>query len=132
MTTTTVAAPSELPLTVLSACCQPATAAAVDESAHMLAALFKALADPARVTIMAMLLNADEVCACDISDGIGKSAATASHHLKILKDSGLVASEKRGTWVYYRAVPERVAAIADALGPAQPTRRKSRKERSRS
>ena len=53
-------------------------------------------ADPARVAIMAMLLNAEEVCACDISEGIGKSAATASHHLKILKDSGLVASEKVG------------------------------------
>jgi ArsR family transcriptional regulator, arsenate/arsenite/antimonite-responsive transcriptional repressor len=72
---------------------------------------------------MAMLLNADEVCACDISEGIGKSAATASHHLKILKDSGLVASEKRGTWVYYRAVPEQVAAIADALASPQPTSR---------
>jgi ArsR family transcriptional regulator len=77
--------------------------------------MFKALADPARVKIMSMLLNADEVCACDISEGIGKSAATASHHLRILKDSGLATSEKRGTWVYYRAVPERVAALGDAL-----------------
>ncbi len=123
MMTTTAAAPRELPLTVLSACCQPASTPTVDESAHTLAALFRALADPARVTIMAMLLNAEEVCACDLSDGIGKSAATASHHLKILKDSGLVASERRGTWVYYRAVPERVAAIADALAPAKPTPR---------
>ncbi|MDF3045542.1 MAG: transcriptional regulator [Ornithinibacter sp.] len=136
MTTTTMAAPKGLPLTVLSACCQPASAPSApraDESAQTLAALFKALADPARVTIMAMLLNAEEVCACDISEGIGKSAATASHHLKILKDSGLVASEKRGTWVYYRAVPERVAAIADALASPQRTPRpKSRKERSES
>ena len=104
-------------LTVLSACCQPTGTAAVDESAQALAETFKALADPARVTILAMLLNAEEVCACDISDGIGKSAATASHHLRILRDTGLVTSEKRGTWVYYRAVPERVAAIAEALSP---------------
>ena len=129
MTTTTVAAPRGLPLTVLSACCQPASAPRTDESAQTLAALFKALADPARVTIMAMLLNAEEVCACDISEGIGKSAATASHHLKILKDSGLVASEKRGTWVYYRAVPQRVTAIADALVPAQPAPRPKRRKR---
>ena len=105
------------PLTVLSACCQPAGTATLDQSAQALAETFKALADPARVTIMAMLLNAEEVCACDISGGIGKSAATASHHLKILRESGLVTSDKRGTWVYYRAVPERVAAIADALSP---------------
>ena len=117
MPTTTATSSSRPPLTVLTACCQPDTTAAVDESAVALAAMFKALADPARVTIMAMLLNAEEVCACDISGGIGKSAATASHHLKVLRDSGLVTSEKRGTWVYYRAVPERVAAIADALSP---------------
>lgn len=103
------------PLTTLTACCQPAASGVPEESAQELASTFKALADPARVTIMSMLLNADEVCACDISAGIGKSAATASHHLKILKDSGLAVSERRGTWVYYRAVPERIAAIGEAL-----------------
>ncbi len=102
-------------LTDLSSCCRPAESAVADASAQALASVFKALADPARVKIMAMLLNADEVCACDISAGIGKSAATASHHLKILKDSGLAVSERRGTWVYYRAVPERVTALGDAL-----------------
>lgn len=102
-------------LTDLSSCCRPAESSVADEAALALASVFKALADPARVKIMAMLLNADEVCACDISAGIGKSAATASHHLKILKDSGLAVSERRGTWVYYRAVPERLAALGDAL-----------------
>lgn len=102
-------------LSVLSACCAPTQASVAEENAKALAAMFKALADPARVKIMSMLLNADEVCACDISAGIGKSAATASHHLKLLKDAGLATSEKRGTWVYYRAVPQRLAAIGDAL-----------------
>ena len=102
-------------LSVLSACCAPAQASVAEANAQALAAMFKALADPARVKIMSMLLNADEVCACDISVGIGKSAATASHHLKLLKDAGLATSEKRGTWVYYRAVPQRLAAIGDAL-----------------
>ena len=77
--------------------------------------MFKALADPARVKIMAMLLNADEVCACDVATGIGKTAATASHHLKLLREAGLVTGDKRGTWIFYRAVPERIAAIGSAL-----------------
>jgi ArsR family transcriptional regulator len=114
-TTTSPAESSHAQLTVLTACCAPAQAAVADENAQALADMFKALADPARVKIMAMLLTAEEVCACDISEGIGKSAATASHHLKILRDAGLAVSEKRGTWVYYRAVPGRLAAVVDAL-----------------
>lgn len=115
-TTTALPAPSaRTPLTVLTACCTPVDSAVADDSAETLAAMFKALSDPARVKIMSMLLNADEVCACDISERIGKSAATASHHLSLLRRAGLVTGEKRGTWVYYRAVPERLAAIGDAL-----------------
>ncbi len=102
-------------LTTLTACCAPAAAPVVEESAQALAAMFKALADPARVKIMSMLLNVDELCACDASAGIGKSAATTSHHLKLLREAGLVTSERRGTWVYYRAVPERIGALRDAL-----------------
>lgn len=102
-------------LTVLSACCTPADTAVGDESAQELATMFRALSDPARVKILSMLLNADEVCACDISQGIGKSAPTTSHHLGLLRRAGLVTGQKRGTWMYYRAVPERLAAIGDAL-----------------
>lgn len=107
------AAAGELP--VLTACCTPTTSVD-DEAAESLAAMFKALADPARVKILSMLLNADEVCACDMSDGIGKTAGTTSHHLKLLRDAGLVTGDRRGTWIYYRLVPERLAAIRDALG----------------
>ena len=114
--TTTLPAPSaRTPLTVLAACCTPVDTAVADDAAQSLATMFKALSDPARVKVMSMLLNADEVCACDIADGIGKTQATASHHLSILRKAGLVTGEKRGTWVYYRAVPERLAAIGDAL-----------------
>lgn len=102
----------ELP--VMAACCTPSSAVS-DEAASELARMFKALADPARVKIMSMLLNADEVCACDFSATIAKTAATTSHHLKLLREAGLVATEKRGTWVYYRVVPERLAAVRDAL-----------------
>lgn len=112
---TSIATGQDTALTTLTACCAPAAAPVADESAQALAAMFKALADPARVKIMSMLLNADEVCACDATAGIGKSAATTSHHLKLLRDAGLVTSERRGTWVYYRAVPERLNALRDAL-----------------
>jgi ArsR family transcriptional regulator len=117
MTTTRpiAVAPSRAPLTGLAACCIPADAAVADEAAESLARVFKALADPARVKAMSMLLNADEVCACDIAEGIGKSQATTSHHLGILRKAGLVTGEKRGTWVYYRALPEGLAAISEAL-----------------
>jgi ArsR family transcriptional regulator len=120
---TTTAAPSSTSspsvdgrreLTVLDACCTPATPAS-DEAAAVLAGSFKALADPARVKIMSALLNADEVCACDIASVIGKSQATASHHLSILRKAGLITGEKRGTWIYYRAVNDRLAALGAAL-----------------
>ena len=101
-------------LPVIAACCT-ATSTVSETAAAELARMFKALGDPARVTIMSMLLNADEVCACDFSATIGKTAATTSHHLKLLRDVGLVSTEKRGTWVYYRVVPERLAAVRDAL-----------------
>ncbi len=101
-------------LPVIAACCTPSSSVS-DDAATELARMFKALADPARVKIMSMLLNADEVCACDFSAGIGKTAATTSHHLKLLREAGLVATEKRGTWVYYRVVPERLAEVRDAL-----------------
>lgn len=103
-----------LPLAVLSDCCSP-TRAMSDDDAQTLADTFKALSDPARVKILAMLLATDEVCACDVSDGIGKSAATTSHHLALLRKAGLVTGDKRGTWIWYRAVPERLQAIAQAL-----------------
>ncbi len=120
-TTTDTPAPTGSPgtehgteLPVMAACCTPTTSVS-DTAATELAKMFKALGDPARVKIMSMLLNADEVCACDFSASIEKTAATTSHHLKLLRDVGLVATEKRGTWVFYRVVPERLAAVRDAL-----------------
>lgn len=65
-------------------------------------ALFKALGDPARVTILATLARAeDDVCVCDFTSGLGLNQSTVSHHLKLLKDAGLVTSVRRGTWGYY-------------------------------
>jgi ArsR family transcriptional regulator, arsenate/arsenite/antimonite-responsive transcriptional repressor len=102
-------------LPLLTACCTPVSSSIADSAADSLAGIFRALADPARVKIVSLLLNADEICACDVSTAIGKAAGTTSHHLRLLRDAGLITGDKRGTWIYYRLVPERLAAIADAL-----------------
>lgn len=67
------------------------------------AGLFKALADPHRLSILATLAGAeDDVCVCDFTDGLPLNQPTVSHHLRILREAGLVTCERRGTWVYYR------------------------------
>lgn len=83
--------------------------------AESLAARFKALADPARVAIVNRLAGADEVCVCQFR--LGLSQPTVSHHLRVLREAGLIeVARKRGTWVYYRLVPEAVEQLAFALG----------------
>jgi ArsR family transcriptional regulator len=83
------------------------------------AALFKALADPARATIVATLARAgQEVCVCDFTPGLGLNQSTVSHHLKLLKEAGLVTSVHRGTWGYSLAPDARnrvEAALASIL-----------------
>jgi DNA-binding transcriptional ArsR family regulator len=81
-----------------------------------LAARFKALADPTRVAIMNQLSAADEVCVCNLTAAFELSQPTISHHLRILREAGLVESSRRGTWAYYRLVPEAIAALQGALG----------------
>ena len=86
--------------------------------AASLAVRFKALADPARVAIVNQLAGAEELCVCQIR--LGLSQPTVSHHLRVLREAGLIeVSRKRGTWVYYRLVPEAVEQLAFALGGAQ-------------
>jgi ArsR family transcriptional regulator len=97
-------------------CCGPATEAlGIRESAE-LAARFKALGDPTRVAIVNRLAAADECCVCDLTEAFELSQPTISHHLKVLRDAGLVESSRRGTWAYYRLVPEAVQALRQTLG----------------
>lgn len=85
--------------------------------ARSLAARFKALSDPARVAIVNRLAGADEVCVCDFTGRLGLAQPTISHHLKVLREAGLIeVARKQGTWVYYRLVPEAVEQLAFALG----------------
>ncbi len=85
------------------------------------ATLFKALADPARVAILATLARAaTEVCVCDFTAGLGLNQSTVSHHLKLLKDAGLVDSVRRGTWGYYSLAADARARLDAALGSVLP------------
>src|SRR5580765_1571434 len=102
--------------TLPAICCGPATEALAVHERDQLAAQFKALADPTRVAIVNHLSSADEVCVCNLVDAFDLSQPTISHHLKVLREAGLVESTRRGTWAYYRLVPEAVAALRGALG----------------
>jgi ArsR family transcriptional regulator, arsenate/arsenite/antimonite-responsive transcriptional repressor len=97
-------------------CCGPETEPLTIAERDQLAARFKALADPTRVAIVNCLSAADEVCVCNLTDTFHLSQPTISHHLKILREAGLVESTRRGTWAYYRLVPEAVQALRNALG----------------
>jgi ArsR family transcriptional regulator, arsenate/arsenite/antimonite-responsive transcriptional repressor len=104
-----------------SPCCCPGSPPLDAGIAGGLAARFKALADPSRVSIVNRLAGADEVCVCDFIGTLGLSQPTVSHHLRVLREAGLVeVARKRGTWVYYRLVPEAVAELAFALGGPAP------------
>ena len=86
-----------------AACCAPLDAPSMsDDEAKATAALFKALADPARVRIVNMLATADEdVCVCDLTPELGLSQPTVSHHLRKLAEAGLLRRRRQGTWAYY-------------------------------
>lgn len=72
-----------------------------DEEAAATAALFRALADPARVRIVNVLASEGSVCVCELTEPLGLSQPTVSHHLKKLTDAGLVEREQRGKWAYF-------------------------------
>jgi ArsR family transcriptional regulator len=99
-----------------SICCGPDTPMLDPEDAERLATQFRALADPTRVGIVNRLAAATEVCVCDLTGAFDLSQPTISHHLRILREAGLVTVTKRGTWSYYRLLPEAVAPLRLALG----------------
>jgi len=96
-------------------CCPPAPTAPPADAPRTLVDRFKALGDPTRLAIVNQLAGADEVCVCHLVPEAGLSQPTISHHLRLLRDAGLVTSERRGTWAYYRLVPEAIAELGGAL-----------------
>ena len=109
----------EIVLTPLasSGCCAPISDAALDPAGAVEgAAVFKALADPIRLRLFSIITSAgDEICVCDLTPQFDVSGPTISHHLKVLREAGLVDCERRGTWVYYWPVPDRLRWISTLL-----------------
>jgi ArsR family transcriptional regulator len=102
----------------MPACCPDGFAAALDRAdAEGLAALLKALSDPTRVQLVSLIASAatGECCACDLTAPVGLSQPTVSHHLKVLTEAGLITREQRGTWAWFRIVPERFAELSGAF-----------------
>jgi ArsR family transcriptional regulator len=97
-------------------CCGPATEPLAPAQSESLATRFKALADPTRVAIVNRLASTEECCVCDLTGAFDLSQPTISHHLKVLRDAGLVESRRRGTWAYYRLVPDAVRELRHTLG----------------
>jgi ArsR family transcriptional regulator, arsenate/arsenite/antimonite-responsive transcriptional repressor len=113
----------ELPIVQPLACCEPlATAPLSAEGARQLAGVLKALADPARLRLLSLIQAQDggEACVCHLTDPLGLSQPTVSHHLKVLHEAGLLDRDKRGVWVYYRVRPEALRTMADVLATPIP------------
>ncbi len=91
-----------------------------DETAAGLAQVFKALGDPVRLRLVSLIgaRQGGEVCVCDLTSAFDLTQPTISHHLKILRAAGLIDSERRGTWVYYRLVPAALERMATLLSVA--------------
>ena len=97
-------------------CCAPLLAAPLaDDEAAELARVFAALGDPVRLRLLSLVAAGAEVCSCDLEAPLGKSQPTISHHTKALADAGLITGEKRGRWMMWRIVPDRLAALRAAL-----------------
>ncbi|MDJ0463821.1 metalloregulator ArsR/SmtB family transcription factor [Streptomyces sp. H27-C3] len=103
---------------VADGCCPALRTAPLDEGkAADLAKAFKALGDPVRLRLLSMIASraGGEVCVCDLTPAFELSQPTVSHHLKLLKQAGLIDSERRGTWVYYRLLPATTDKLAAVL-----------------
>lgn len=110
---------------VAAGCCDAPAAALGEVAAAEVAAAFKALGDPVRLRLLSMIAatQAEQgVCVCELTPAFALSQPTISHHLKLLRQAGLIDCERRGTWVYYWALPgvlDRLAGLlADSFAPA--------------
>ena len=100
-------------------CCGSVLRAPLSPSdAEVLARGFAALSDPVRLRLLSMIAATEEVCSCELLQPLGKSQPTISHHTKALAEAGLITGDKRGRWVYWRVVPDRVDALRQALQPS--------------
>jgi ArsR family transcriptional regulator len=106
----------ELPLLL---CCPPLAREPISAAeAQRLAGVLKAIADPTRLRLLSLIQAHDggESCVCELTGSLDLSQPTISHHLKVLHEAGLLERDKRGVWVYYRAVPGALSALAELIG----------------
>lgn len=109
---------NELPVLQAPACCTPMVREPLTEDdAKSLAASFKALSDPVRLRLLSLIASfaGGEACVCDLTGPFDVSQPTISHHLKVLREAGLIESERRGTWVYYSVVPGALDRLGSLL-----------------
>ena len=102
----------------VEACCTPVVGSVLGvEDATRLAGMFKALGDPTRVRLLSLIAahEGGEACICDLTDPVGLSQGTVSHHMKLLGEAGLVSREQRGKWAYYRVERSMLTALSTAL-----------------
>jgi len=105
---------------LLAECCSPVVGEVLTVTeAESLAAVLKAIAEPTRLRLVSLIAaHADaEACVCDLTDPVGLSQPTVSHHLKILVDAGVLQRQQRGKWAYYKLVPETLVSVSDLLAP---------------
>ena len=101
-----------------SRCCAPLLRTRLGrQDADELSRAFKAIADPGRLRLLSFIAGQPgaEACVCNLIEPLGLAQPTVSHHLKVLTEAGLLARERRGTWMFYRLVPERVEALRQVL-----------------
>jgi ArsR family transcriptional regulator len=97
-------------------CCSPLAGTTLSEAeASDLSQIFAALSDPARLRMLSLIASDDEVCSCALEEPLNKSQPTISHHTRILAAAGLIVGEKRGRWMWWRVVPERLNEVARIL-----------------
>jgi ArsR family transcriptional regulator, arsenate/arsenite/antimonite-responsive transcriptional repressor len=102
-------------------CCPPLAREPLSPGgAEEMAVLFKAVADPLRLRLLSLIAchPGGESCVCDLTGEFDVTAPSISYHLKILREAGLISSERRGTWVYYRVMPQVMARMSAVLAPA--------------
>ena len=112
-----------LALTPASPCCTPLVHQPLDEqSATELARLFKALSDPVRLRLLSLIASyaGGQACVCDLTGAFDVAQSTISHHLRVLREAGLVDCERRGTWVYYWVLPAALARLSSLLQTTAP------------